>query len=62
MNPDAAFVVVSKPEFLHEGAEIEDFKSRERVVVGADNDRAKARSLRHPAGARRGLATHRQPI
>mgnify|MGYP002654196810 CR=1 FL=1 len=41
-RPDAEFSVVSNPEFLREGAAIEDFKRPDRVVVGADDDRAKA--------------------
>ena len=32
--------VVSNPEFLREGAAIEDFKRPDRVVVGAETDRA----------------------
>ncbi len=34
------FAVVSNPEFLREGAAIEDFKRPDRVVVGADQTRA----------------------
>jgi UDPglucose 6-dehydrogenase len=41
-RPDAQFAVVSNPEFLREGAAIEDFKRPDRVVVGVEDERAKA--------------------
>jgi len=40
-RPDAQFAVVSNPEFLREGAAIEDFKRPDRVVVGMEDERAR---------------------
>ena len=40
-RPDAEFAVVSNPEFLREGAAIEDFKRPDRVVLGIEDERAK---------------------
>ena len=40
-RPDAEFSVVSNPEFLREGAAIEDFKRPDRIVVGAEDERAR---------------------
>ena len=40
-RPDADFAVVSNPEFLREGAAIEDFKRPDRIVVGTEDERAR---------------------
>jgi UDPglucose 6-dehydrogenase len=40
-NPDAEFAVVSNPEFLREGAAIRDFKHPDRIVIGANDARAR---------------------
>ncbi len=42
VRPDADFAVVSNPEFLREGAAIHDFKHPDRIVVGTEDERAKA--------------------
>jgi UDPglucose 6-dehydrogenase len=41
-NPTADVAVVSNPEFLREGAAIEDFKRPDRIVVGLEDERARA--------------------
>jgi len=60
---DADFSVVSNPEFLRDRSAIQDFKHPDRIVVGTDDDRAKAvdgRTLT-PALSQCGANPLRQP-
>ena len=41
-NPDADVAVVSNPEFLREGAAIDDFKRPDRIVIGIEDERARS--------------------
>lgn len=41
IRPDADFSVVSNPEFLREGAAISDFKRPDRILIGAEDSRAR---------------------
>src|SRR3954470_4309746 len=40
-RPEGEFSVVSNPEFLREGAAINDFKRPDRIVIGVEDERAK---------------------
>jgi len=42
VRPEADFAVASNPEFLREGAAISDFKRPDRIVIGVEDERARA--------------------
>jgi UDPglucose 6-dehydrogenase len=42
VRPEADMHVVSNTEFLREGAAIYDFKHPDRIVIGSDNEPARA--------------------
>jgi UDPglucose 6-dehydrogenase len=42
LRPETDVQVVSNPEFLREGAAIQDFRHPDRIVVGSDDERARA--------------------
>jgi UDPglucose 6-dehydrogenase len=56
--PEKKIWVVSNPEFLREGAAIEDFKRPDRVVVGTENDDA----IRIMQEIYRPLSLNRAPV
>ena len=41
LRPDVDFSVASNPEFLREGAAIEDFKRPDSIVIGTNDPRAR---------------------
>ena len=61
-NPDADFSVVSNPEFLREGAAIQDFKRPDRIVVGVDDDANTARAHNVMTELYRPLFLNQSPI
>ncbi len=61
-RPDADFTVVSNPEFLREGAAIQDFKRPDRIVVGVDDDANTARARNVMTELYRPLYLNQSPI
>ena len=57
-NPQADFAVISNPEFLREGAAIDDFKRPDRVVIGGED----ARGLEVMRQVYRPLVLGRSPV
>jgi UDPglucose 6-dehydrogenase len=45
LSPTPAFTIVSNPEFLKEGAAVEDFTRPDRIVLGVDEDAAGQQAL-----------------
>ena len=60
--PDADFSVVSNPEFLREGAAIQDFKRPDRIVVGVDDDANTTRARNVMTELYRPLFLNQSPI
>lgn len=56
VRPDIDIAVVSNPEFLREGAAINDFKHPDRIVIGCDDERARTvmKEIYRPLSLNRG--------